>query len=112
LPGEVEARSGRKVLCGSTCGIEVAGAKFVLDPEKGKQMGYWKMENDKALILITDKQEKATGTWGDYPADIMDEAVSRIVEIFIEEVGQKPTKAEIVGGLMFHLNARDDLADK
>jgi hypothetical protein len=42
----------------------------------------------------------------------MDEAVSRIVEIFIEEVGQKPTKAEIVGGLMFHLNARDDLADK
>lgn len=75
-------------------------------------MGYWKMENDKALILPDSTEEKATGTWGDYPADIMGNAIDKIIEVFVEEVGQQPTKLELVAGLMFHLNAREDLADK
>jgi hypothetical protein len=75
-------------------------------------MGYWKMNNDKALILITDKQEEATGVWGDYPADIVGDVVDKLVEVFVEEVGRKPSKAELVSGLMFTLNVRDDLEDK
>jgi hypothetical protein len=75
-------------------------------------MGYWKMQNDRSLILVTDASEPSTGTWGDRPADVMDAAIARIEEIFEQDLGRKPTKEELRAGLFFHLNARDDLAAK
>jgi hypothetical protein len=49
--------------------------------------------------------------WGDQPADIVDDAVERAIEVFTEDIGRKPTKKELREGLEFYLRIRDDLAE-
>lgn len=66
-------------------------------------MGYWQgnaIEHDPNGLV-----------WGDQPADIIDDAVSRAIDVFTKDIGRKPTKAELREGLEFYLRIRDDLAE-
>lgn len=75
-------------------------------------MGYWKMAGASSVLFESVPAEEITGAWGDNPADIIGDAIDAIVFAFEEDLGRKPTKQEIVNGLMFSLNVRDDLAEK
>ena len=60
-------------------------------------MGYWNTNPDGASLLSED-----TGmVWGDAPADILGEAIDQIIAVFIEDIGRKPTEAELVAGMKF-----------
>lgn len=58
-------------------------------------MGYWaiKTKNQKEDI------------WGDEPADILDEAIDKIFEVFREDQDRIPTKYEMLEGLRFALDS-------
>lgn len=57
-------------------------------------MGYWSNGYDK---------QGREMVWGDTPADIVDDALDRIITTFIQEFGRKPTKTEIKRGLRSHI---------
>lgn len=52
-------------------------------------MGYWGENAD------------ATQVWGDDPADVMDDALAKIVAIFQRDLGRRPTRFELRRGLEF-----------
>lgn len=64
-------------------------------------MGYWRSNEEGHSF---------TGnlTWGDHPADIFDEAIDRVILAFKEDVGRKPTKAELMAGFKFSWNYLED----
>lgn len=67
-------------------------------------MGYW------VGSIFGDTEGKGL-VWGDQPADKMADVVEVITNIFLEDVGRKPTKAELREGLEFHLRALDTLEE-
>ena len=59
-------------------------------------MGYWSQgEAGDSFNMDSDL------VWGDAPADVMDEAIDKIVRIFQEDVGRLPTQNELVAGVRF-----------
>jgi hypothetical protein len=73
--------------------------------QRRNQMGYW------TGTVIGDLEGKGL-VWGDQPADIVDDAIERAINVFEEDLGRKPTKAELREGLEFYLRVRDDLQEK
>jgi hypothetical protein len=66
-------------------------------------MGWWKQDEDgNSFCLDSDM------IWGDTPADIMDDAIEKIVAAFLAEGGRKPTAAELKAGLLFSLGAYEE----
>lgn len=74
-------------------------------------MGYWRMKGEQSILFEDVPEEEITGAWGDRPADTIGFAVDAIIAQFEEDLGRKPTKQEIRNGLMFTLNAMDELED-
>lgn len=67
-------------------------------------MGWWNAAPNGASLQTED-----TGLiWGDSVADIMDDAIFRIIREFQKEHGRKPTKAELRAGLEFDLGAYEE----
>lgn len=61
-------------------------------------MGWWETnKNGNSFIMDTDM------VWGDRPADVMDNAIEKIVKIFEDEVGRKPTLDELNAGFRFSM---------
>ena len=67
-------------------------------------MGYW------TGTVVGDTEGKGL-VWGDQPADIVDDAIERAINVFQEDVGRLPTKEELREGLEFYLRVRDDLKE-
>lgn len=67
-------------------------------------MGYW------TGTVVGDLEGKGL-VWGDQPADIVDDAIERAINVFQEDVGRLPTKEELREGLEFYLRVRDDLKE-
>lgn len=74
-------------------------------------MGYWKMQGSNSILFREVAPEEVTGIWGDVPADIIGEAVDKIIEAFQEDLGRIPTKTELKNGLLFTIQAMDELPD-
>lgn len=74
-------------------------------------MGYWRMKGEQSILFEDVPEQEITGAWGDRPADTIGFAVDAIIAQFEEDLGRKPTKQEIRNGLMFTLNAMDELED-
>jgi len=70
-------------------------------------MGYWKSE-PHPMASAEHLEDGWTGDWGDQPADVLDDAIARIVEIFESDLGRKPTKAELRAGLEFSLSVHEE----
>lgn len=62
-------------------------------------MGYWSQDRSGTSFAVDDLHM----TWGDAPADIMGDALERIVGCFEGDLGRKPTQNEILAGLRFSL---------
>lgn len=58
-------------------------------------MGYWGGEDGGPI-------------WGDQPADVMDDAIREIVDIFRSDWNRNPTTTEMLGGFMFSMLGCDD----
>lgn len=65
-------------------------------------MGYWN-GNEEGHSFCGDL------TWGDRPADIIDEAIDDVIAAFKEDVGREPTKAELMAGFKFSWNPLEEL---
>ena len=81
-----------------------SGVRFTVAPPNIKVrrfiMGYWSQDKKGCSLQLKD-----TGlVWGDAPADIMGEALERIIQVFKRDLGHMPTKAEIKAGLLFSLD--------
>jgi len=74
-------------------------------------MGYWKMKGSFSDLFGHAKPEEITGVWGDTPADIMGHAVDEIIEDFQEQFGRMPTKTELKNGLLFTIQAMEELSE-
>lgn len=59
-------------------------------------MGYWKSNEDGSSFAIDSEL-----IWGDAPADIMDDAIEKIIESFKKDLGRLPTLEELKSGLLF-----------
>jgi hypothetical protein len=67
-------------------------------------MGWWNATRDGKSL-----QNEPTGlVWGDGPADILDDAISRIRHLFRESMGREPFIGELRAGLESALLGRDD----
>lgn len=64
-------------------------------------MGYWNGDAEGNSF-------RGDLTWGDAPADIVDDAIIQIVDIFQRDVGRKPTKEELLAGFKFSWNGYDE----
>jgi len=51
-------------------------------------------------------------TWGDEPADIIDDALELAIEKFVRYWGREPTMAELRAGLEFSLRTWDGISDR
>lgn len=65
-------------------------------------MGYWH-SNEEGHSFTGEL------TWGDAPADVLDDAVDEIIKIFERDVGRKPTKTELIAGMKFSLGGGRNL---
>lgn len=61
-------------------------------------MSYWK-QNEEGHSL----QEQDALIWGDAPADIMGNALEKIISVFQRDRERLPTEAEVKAGLLFSL---------
>lgn len=66
-------------------------------------MGWWEQDDDGHSFALGSGMY-----WGDGPADIMDDAIERIVDEFVGQGGRGPTVAEVKAGLLFSLSAYPD----
>ena len=68
-------------------------------------MGWWDAEADGSSFA-----EEETGlVWGDDPADILGDALTKIITAFIRDIGRKPTEEELVAGMRFSAQPAIDL---
>ena len=63
-------------------------------------MGWWST-NTKGESFTANNGVKML--WGDGPADLMDDAVARIIREFQSNFDRKPTHDEMVAGLLFSI---------
>jgi hypothetical protein len=61
-------------------------------------MGWWTATEDGGSFATSGNL-----VWGDSVADIMDEALEKIVKDFQDVYGRKPTQAELISGLLFSM---------
>lgn len=66
-------------------------------------MGYWRSAPNGASFA-----QDSDLVWGDHPADIMDDAIERIVGAFLEDVERVPKIDEIRAGLEFSLGIYEE----
>lgn len=67
-------------------------------------MGWWNQGSDGSSL-----HDEDTGlTWGDAPADALDNALDLIIGSFEEAFERRPSAAEIRAGMEFTLNGYDD----
>jgi hypothetical protein len=68
-------------------------------------MGWWSAGAHGGISGVLDEPSETEREeyWGDSPADIMDDALARIVAEFEEAWGRKPYRSEIEKGLQFSL---------
>ena len=70
-------------------------------------MGWWTA--DAAELRNAGAEDAKTHPmWGDVPADILGNAVDEIVAQFQEDLGRRPTKAELRDGLDFTLGVYEE----
>jgi hypothetical protein len=69
-------------------------------------MGWWN-QNEQG-VSFADAAEGDEMVWGDAPADVMGDAVDKIVDEFKQAWDRVPTKAEVRAGLEFTLGGFDD----
>lgn len=69
-------------------------------------MGYWATAPDG-----TSFSGDGTLLWGDHPADIFACAIEDAVNVFTEDVGRRPTAAELRAGFEFHLKGMVERKD-
>jgi hypothetical protein len=65
-------------------------------------LGWWVQDKDGHSFARSGRL-----LWGDEVADVVDEALARIVEIFSDQIGRPPTGAEIRAGVIFSLRGAD-----
>jgi hypothetical protein len=64
-------------------------------------MGWWNTNSDGKSLVTED-----TGLiWGDEVADVLDEAITRIYDIFLRTMGRPPSKDELLAGMRFSAGA-------
>jgi hypothetical protein len=68
-------------------------------------MGWWEQNPDGESF------GEGGGLWGDGCADVIADAIDKIVIEFQADWDRQPSKAEIRRGLEFSLRARDDLPE-
>lgn len=71
-------------------------------------MGWWTTNKDGHSFSSNPRKEML---WGDEPADIMGDALDKIVKVFEEGWERKPTLDELVAGVRFssgHLDLEDE----
>lgn len=61
-------------------------------------MGWWNATEDGGSFATSGDL-----VWGDSVADIMDEALEKIVREFQDAQGRKPTRPELISGLLFSM---------
>lgn len=65
-------------------------------------MGYWNSSADGSSLHSED-----TGiVWGDSPAEAMEDAIDKIVAIFLQDLDREPTKKELEAGLAFTIRGQ------
>jgi len=64
-------------------------------------MGYWTTARDGTSFALDLHADGTPLTWGDGPADLMDEALRQILEVFKEDIGRPPSIEELIAGLRF-----------
>lgn len=65
-------------------------------------MGWWSQNQEGHSFAVAQGADEML--WGDGPADAMGVAVAAIEAEFREQIGRKPTRAELIAGLMFSIN--------
>jgi hypothetical protein len=66
-------------------------------------MGWWEQDEEGNSFAL------GSGLmWGDGPADIMGDAIDRIVDEFMEAAGRRPTVTELKAGLLFTLGGYEE----
>lgn len=63
-------------------------------------MGYWRQTEDGHSMAM----EETGLIWGDQPADIMFDALDKIIAVFKRDVERLPTEDEVKAGLLFSLS--------
>jgi hypothetical protein len=63
-------------------------------------MGYWTQNKQGHSFATNDGEEM---TWGDAPADAVDNALDAITRAFATDLGRFPTRKEIEAGIQFSL---------
>ena len=64
-------------------------------------MGYWTTARDGTSFALDLHADGTPLTWGDGPADLMDDALRQIVEVFKDDIGRPPSLEELIAGLRF-----------
>lgn len=64
-------------------------------------MGWWTQNEHGHSFAHAEGEEMV---WGDGPADLMDNALGKIVAEFERDQGRRPTPAELRAGLEFSLD--------
>lgn len=64
-------------------------------------MGYWTTDANGNSGVFDDIEGDLV--WGDQPADIVDDALDKVLATFVHDMGRLPTQAEIIAGLKFSL---------
>lgn len=69
-------------------------------------MGYWSQNEQGASFADAENGEDMI--WGDQPADVVDDALNRIVAVFMQDVGRVPSVSEVRAGIEFSLARLDE----
>lgn len=64
-------------------------------------MGYWTTARDGTSFALDLHADGTPMTWGDGPADLMDDALRQIIDVFKEDIGRPPSIEELIAGLRF-----------
>lgn len=67
-------------------------------------MGWWRAHRDGCSFGPEEQDEANQLYWGDAPADAIDNALDTITKEFEEALDRKPTRQELISGLLFSIN--------
>lgn len=74
-------------------------------------MGWWEQSAEGESLMNTDLPQEQKLLWGDGPADVIDNALTKVKVEFLRNVGRMPSKAEIIAGIAFSTRVLDELAE-